>query len=720
MAIVTPFSGAAFAFDTSTNELERVMVIGSSDSKKDIAGSAHYIDKEELKKYNYNDINRILRQVPGVNIQEEEGYGNRPNIGLRGGRSERSADITLMEDGVLIAPAPYSAPSAYYFPRVDRMDAVEVRKGSSSIKFGPRTTSGAVNLVSSAIPSKNEGDAILAYGTDNTQRAQLNYGATYGRVGYVIDLGHEKSDGFKTIDITGGDTGFSIQDAMTKFRITSDNSSNIYQHIEFKLGATEEDSDETYLGLSQADFDIDPYRRYAASQKDNLTADHQQYQIRHYIEPSDNVDITTTIYRNDFARNWYKLDSVTVAGTKLSVSSALDSDAYLQALKGETDLAGDASNNLKVRANNREYYSQGIQSNVGYQFDLDKTSHDAEFGIRYHYDEEDRFQHEDTYAITDGVMSLVTAGAPGSNANRLGSATATALFIQDEIKLNKWTFIPGARYEHIELQQENRTNGQLTKNDLDVIVPGLGTSYMINDSTSVFGGVHKGFAPPEPSSVTSQDAEESVNYEAGVRYNKNALKTESVLFLNDYSNLLGVETLSSGGGSGSGDQYNGGEVRVYGAELSLGYDFSYLMNDPSYKYPLNINYTYTQAEFGSSFNSSFSEWGNVTEGDELPYIAKNQISISFGIEDDKWLVNASAKFVDKMRTVAGSGPILDESATDAHVVIDLTGEYEVQKNIRVFTTAYNITDEVYVAARRPAGARPGAPGTIIAGLKFKF
>jgi Fe(3+) dicitrate transport protein len=711
---------ASGAVATETKELERVMVIGGKDKVTEITGSAHYVGEEEIEKYNYNDINRILRQVPGVNIQEEEGYGNRPNIGLRGGRSERSADITLMEDGVLIAPAPYSSPSAYYFPRVDRMEAVEVRKGSSTVKFGPRTTSGAVNLVSSSIPAESKGDATFAYGEDNTKRAQLNYGDTHGRFGYVIDLGHEQTDGFKSIGKVGGDTGFSIQDFMAKFRVTSDPNAEIYQHLEFKIGATEEDSDETYLGLTQADFSANPYQRYAASQVDNMDADHQQFQVRHYIEPAENWDITTTAYRNQFARNWYKLQSVEVGGSKLGIADALSSAAHLAALKGDTNLAGDANNNLVLRANNREYVSQGVQTNIGHQFEYGKTSHDLEFGVRYHYDEEDRYQQEDLYSITGGTMGLTSAGAAGSNANRLASAHATALFIQDEIKYDKWTIVPGVRYEHIELERENRASGQVSENDLDVIVPGIGVAYQINDATSIFGGVHKGFAPPGPSTNTSQDPEESINYEAGVRFNEGAFKTEAVAFYNDYENLLGEETLSSGGGTGTGEQFNGGDVDVYGLEFGLEYDFSALMDDSRYKFPVGINYTYTKAEFGSSFNSSFDEWGNVTDGDELPYIPEHQVYVHAGVEADKWLVNASAKFVDEMRTVAGSGSIPSGSGTDEHIVLDVTGEYEVYKDTRLFATVYNVTDEEYVAARRPAGARPGAPRTVLAGLKLKF
>jgi Fe(3+) dicitrate transport protein len=713
------------------NVLDRVMVIGTPDNISEIGGSAHYIGDEELSKHEYTDIHRVLSQVPGLNIQEEEGYGNRPNIGIRGSRNDRSSSITLMEDGVLISPAPYASPSAYYFPRVDRMSAVEVRKGSSAVKFGPRTTAGAINLVSTPVPSKQKFDALVAAGSDNANRLIMSFGNTVGNVGFVVDLGHEETDGFKKIDVVGGDTGYSIQDVMAKVKFSSDPSKDLYQELEFKIGLTQEDSDETYVGLTESHFSQDPYRRYAGSQKDNFQGDHQNFQLRHYIEPQDNLEIVTTAYRNNFARNWYKLDKV--EGVKISSLLEIPENnaAAFSVLEGTT--SDGSGNDLDVKANNRDYYSQGIQSVVGTELTLGKTAHDIEVGVRYHYDEESRLQHTDHYQMIDGVMHLQTAGIAGDAGNRIVSADAWALHLQDKITYDNWTVTPGLRYETIELRREDYSSSDSTRSsgptaiyedDVDALVSGLGVAYAVDKYTSVFGGVHQGFSPPAPpsSATDTPDIEESINFEAGVRLGNDKGKLELLGYFNDYENLLAVCTESSGGCT-VGSTFNGGEVDVYGIEFTAAYDVTSYFPSIPYNMPVALSYTYTQAEFQNTFSASdFDEWGSVTAGDTVPYVAENQLYVTLGLEDEKWAFNLSGKHVGEMRTKtetqAASAGV--SQGTDAHLVLDAAAEYEVVDGTRAFVTVENIFDEKYVAARRPAGLRPGKPLTFMTGVKVEF
>ena len=372
ITVMTLIAEVNFAQDSipANEAIENIIIIGNP---QDVAGSAHVLDKEELSIFKTSDMLRMLRSVPGVYIQEEDGFGLRPNIGIRGSGIDRSGKIAIMEDGVLIAPAPYTASSAYYFPTARRMSAIEVLKGPSSVAVGPRTTGGALNMISTQIPDEIGMNGELDFRAGNHDLTDTHaYVTNRGeRFSWLVETVQQHTNGFKKLDgpagIDAGDTGFDIQDYMVKMQYDIDPSSDIYHSVRVKLGATQQTSNETYLGLTDDDYKVTPYRRYAASQRDQFNGHHEQIQLTYVIDSNKNWRGEVTIYDNDFHRDWFKLQKIGGKSQGAITGDPITNATAYGYLIGATNSPDDA---VVLRHNNRFYNSKGIQGKVSYDLDL--------------------------------------------------------------------------------------------------------------------------------------------------------------------------------------------------------------------------------------------------------------------------------------------------------------------------------------------------------------
>lgn len=719
--LLCPLLAFAQGDANDAQEIDTVTIIGKRADAADIPGSAHVIDSEELAEFGQSDVLRVLRSVPGVYVQEEDGFGLRPNIGIRGSGLDRSGRIALLEDGVLIAPAPYAASSAYYFPTQRRMSAIEVLKGPAAVTVGPRTTGGAMNMISTPIPKEMSANADLRLGSHELLDAHVNVGNRGDRFSWLLETVQAQSAGFKTIDgPVGGDTGFNIKDYIAKLQFDSDPASRVYQSLRIKLGHTNQISDETYLGLTDADFAANPYHRYAASANDIFQSRHRQYQATYVIDTAKNWRGEMTVYHNDFARNWYKTQSV----NGVSLNDVLIDPATYASEYGYLTGATSADDAIQIRANNREYFSKGVQAKIEWELGFGETDISLNTGLRLHADKEDRFQHQDGYRMADGLLVLTTAAAGGSQTNRVSTAKVTSLYVDSQIRTRAWIFTPGIRFEDIALTRYDyattdptRAQGptRVRSNSTQVLIPGAGALYRLNDEWRLLAGVHKGFNPPAPGS--SAHEESSINLEAGVRYSSDALSFEAIYFRNDYGNLVGTVTDSTGGGGQIGDQFDGGEVLVSGLELSA----DYAIEASAFKFPIGMNYTWTNAaEFRNAFDSGFEPWGQVEVGDALPYIPEHQLRVTAGIKHERFRTTLAANVVGRMRTKAGQGAYDPRETIESHVVWDMIATWRFTEHLSTYLKIDNLLNETYIAARRPAGVRPGLPRTAYIGLTYQL
>ncbi|MGY6550392.1 MAG: TonB-dependent receptor family protein [Erythrobacter sp.] len=734
---------AAAASASENPALDAIIVTGSKAKAARLGGSATFLDQEDLDRFAFTDINRVLRQVPGVQLREEEGFGLRPNIAIRGSFDDRSNKVAIYEDGVLQAPAAYSAPAAYYFPSIARMSGVEVVKGAGAIKYGPNTVAGAVHMVSTPIPEAENGisgKALLQYGSRNTLRGHLVVGgwmdAGGSQFGAMVETFQARADGFKVLD-NGGPTGFNSQDYVVKLGWRTKDGAAIPQAAELRYSRYNQASDETYLGITRDDFAVTPRRRYAGSQVDRIDVTQEFWQLSHRADFGA-VQLSTTAYTTDTARVWYKLQDVFNAeGQARSLRDVLqfpDQPVNASAvgfLRGEDSTPGA----LRVRANDRVYYSKGIQSVLSSNFATGAASHALEFSVRYHEDGEDRFQQDDRFTMRNGTMLLETPGLPGSQTNETREAQAWSFFLRDTITIGNLDVTPGLRFETINLQRtrflrdatsvDRDTRGTLrdeADNNLQVWIPGISLNWQATDALSFIGGVHRGFSNPAAPAAGSElpDAERSTNWEAGLRYIDNGLDVSLVGFFNNYSNFVGTCTISSGGNCQIGDQFSGGQVHAKGIEFSTQYDAGRWLGG-DWQMPLGVIYTLTDATFRNDL-ASFGPWAaNVVAGDRVPNVPRHALTLTAGIGQERWSINALANYQSEVFNRGGAAQIADPfNRVEARWVVDLSAEAEVAQGIALFATAENVFNNTFNVGVLPSGLRPGMPRTILGGVRLAF
>jgi len=721
-------SNESFGLVEHIIDVEEVSILGFSNvggylGSIDLPPSTNYISTRQLQEFNTTDINKVLFNVPGVSFQEEDGYGLRPNIGIRGTGNERSAKITQMEDDILSAPAPYAAPSAYYFPTIGRMSAIEIRKGNSQIEYGPFTTGGVINLFSTPVPQ--EKIAATLQGNMGEFITRDFHGTIGGKLneqlGFLVETFQYGSDGFKEVT-NSENTGFYKQDYVGKLVWETKPGAALPQQLQAKVGFAFEDSDETYLGLTSQDFQENPFRRYVGSQLDNMKTDHQQLSLTHTISPTSNLSVKTSLYQNQFNRNWYKLDKVyNENGQSVGISNLLNNPAEFDTqFNVVTGLLDTQLPLLGVKANNRSYLSKGIQTNAKWNLEQNQF---LQLGGRVHYDEMDRYQWVDGFGSENGSLFLTEAGTPGTESNRIESANAVATFATYEIEFCDFTVNAGVRYENITVNRDDfgkedveRTGVNLSsrENDISEFIPGAGVRYQLNADQQLFAGVHKGFAPP--GSTPGTEAEESVNYELGYRFVANNTFLNATVFYNDYGNLLGADNLSAGG-AGTGDQFNGGEATTFGAEFGAQHYF--VLNERDYL-PFNLSYTYTNAQFDTSFSSEFDGWGSVQKGDELPYLAPQQLNASLGFTNNKISGIVRGSYVDDMRSVPGQGVRLPDEVINSRFLLNADARVMVRKHFFILGKINNLLNQTYVVSQRPSGLRPGMPRAASIGFDLTF
>ena len=702
---------------SANDNVESVTIIGSKEDAKNLAGSGTVINNEDLEKAMDTDIAKILSAVPGMYMRTEEGYGLRPNISIRGTAIERSGKVAIMEDGVLVAPSPYTSSAAYYFPTTGRIHSVEVLKGPSAVSQGPQTIGGAINLISTPIPELNSGKFVQELGENGMSRTHAYYGGTSGKLGALIEVHEHSSDGFDSIANVGGDTGFDKSDLMIKARYESGNHS-----LTFKMVDLDETSNQSYVGLSQASFNANPRMRYGATAYDEMMNDGEQSSLT-YVGDFDNFDVVFTSWSNDYHRDWFKVSDFnndSEHGERDDINELI-SDANNGSANAQAILDGELAVEIEYKHNNRYY------TNEGYQFVIstDIGIHAIKLGYRDMEDSESRVQaYEYADQSADGSLSALYGyrGLGGSN-NRLRESTATSYYLEDTMDFGRLNLTVGYRSEDYDQRHRRWDEGagpNLTavRNTIvrdtfaenDHTTSSFAATYDLNDNVMLVAGFHQGMTP-----MFGAEPEEADNTEIGLRFSEGTTNIEAFYFSSDYSNLAAECTLVSGASCDATESavFSGGEADVSGLEFSG----SWIIEGVGVTYPIALSYTSTDATFNNSSESDY--FGLVAAGDDLPYIPSSSMSLVAGFISDSGL-SGNLRLIDvgSSCSIAACGKF---NKIDAHTILDANLKKSLNDSMDVYVIIENILDDENIISRAPSeGARSQKPRTMKVGFSYKF
>lgn len=700
-------------------------------SEENLLGSGTFLDEKELFESHVFNVNEALRKISGVYVRDEEGFGIRPNIGIRGMNPFRSTKVSFLEDGLPLNFAPYGDNDIYYHPPIERYDGIEVLKGADMTQYGIQTISGAVNYLTPNVPKKFGGSLGFIGGTRDYLNGHGRVGGTVENVGGLNSIGGVM-DYLHKEGLGSRDNTFAKIDDVNLKSVIDINSRN---KLTLRGDFYQEDSQSTF-GLTEAEYK-NFGQFYNPFKNDTFETNRWATSATHDFKFNDDVTLSTSFYWSTFNRDWWRQMNQQPTDTNCDVAGGV-AGYREQRLSGQ---AIDVDNCNFTRGRLRSYETWGVAPTLHAKHNLFGVISELDAGFRAHF--------ENQYRITaDGNAPMARTGVIGENNERY--ADAYSGFIQNRFILGKWTVTPAVRVESVSYERVNKLDGKTGQSDLMEALPSFAMTYSPVNEATLFFGMHRGFSPPRVEDSVYNDgnsveieAEKSWNYEVGVRSKPvKGLKTDLTLFHNDFENLTVLGTIG-----GNDTPVAQGQALFQGIEFMNRLDTAELFNWSHNPY-LQVAYTWVPtAEMTSQFRCMPLSDGKVPAscpngyvfgskvGNRSPYAPEHLITATVGyshpIGFDAHLetVFVAEQFGDFMNLESGADHPNGANSAEArsgqygkiqdYAVVNFASTYKVYDGLNLFVSVKNIFDNQYISDR-VRGILPGSPRLVQAGFKYDF
>lgn len=658
-------------------ELPTIQVIGSQeDSISKIPGAAVIVSQEQIQQFTPNSTEEILKRVSGVYVKPEEESAIVGNIGMRG-ISSADYKTLILEDGVPVAPGLFVGNGRYYNPRIQRMDSIEVLKGSSALRYGPMNIGGVVNY---RTKQPKDGALVdLSIGSWDTYKTTVELGGSSptkdSNVGAILSWA--KSDGFM-------DKSYEMKDAVIKAGTAiGDN-----QWVGVKFTHYENDANISYRGQFLGEY-------YAKKQNnpapdDWFLTERNSFDINHRWDINADTELQTLLYWSEMNRDYWRY------GVNATDSQAAGRWIYTDNVSGF----------------NRAFERIGAETRLIAKNTIFNIPGEAEIGLR--------LMNEKMDDVTINAKRATPRSGTTAKDTK-DSAKSVALYAQNRFDISdQLSVTPGVRVERYEQQRDDKQKNETVKTSNTEVMPGLGVTYQFIPAVQLYASVYKAFSPAlngdSLSGMKDQklDAETAVSWELGLRGQQDAVRYELTAFRMDFDNqIIPANSNPDFQTTNGGKTYNQGFEGAVSLEFENGFD-------------VFANLTWiANAEFkGDRYNKNGSLKSK--DGDRVPYtpewVANLGLGYTYaGLRSQLSANYTGSQFTDELNTK----PIVENTSglftgkIDAYTTVDLTTRYTLNDQVEFYGAVKNLEDKRYIASLRQ-GIYVGPERSFEAGVRYRF
>ena len=663
-------------------------------------------DRTQLDRDNVNTIGDVVRYEPGVSVG---GAGQRSGISGYNIRGIDGNRVLTQVDGVEIPNGYFNGPYAkaqrnYVDPEI--LKRVEILRGPASVLYGSNAIGGAVSYFTLdpqdiIKPGKNHG-ARLKSGYGSADSSWLNSATVAAREGDIDGLlhfsqrnGHERAS-YGEIGGTGLDrTAANAQEVRTS-NILAKSGWTYAEGARFSLTyekyTDDRDGNEksSVGGPFVAGQGLNLYR----GRLSNDTISRERFGVAH--------ELTLQSALADHLK-W----SLNYQIAKTDQHTAEDYAAGRRVLRVRDTLYQERQWVLDVQAD-KAFAIAGTDHHVTYGTTL---KHDKVTGSRSGYG-------VCLNAVAGCARPGIGGQSPADALDRVSDfpdpdVNTFSLFAQDRISWNRWTLLPGARYDYTRLTPRltDAFLDGLDPNRPDTpaddaktwhrISPKLGITYAFNDHYTGYGQYAEGFRTPTAKMLYGRydnpaggylvqpnpdlAPETSRSYELGLRGRFDRGRFDAAIFHNQYRDFINEDAVTPGADKNVFQANNIKRATIQGIEFKGHLDLD-LFGAPQGLYTQgSLSYLYGRNDdTGRPLNSINPLTGVLGLG----YAQADYGSLL------SWTLVKRKNRVDNSKFFSPDGHS-SQFKTPGFGILDLTGFYKVNRDVTLSAGLYNLTDKKY-------------------------